>query len=158
MQRRLEEENSRTKHLVADQAVQIHILKESTRYRALRADFHRKTDGLALRRESPLPITEIDLLELIPGRGLHIRTRQESWLISLPEELQSDELLRAITSEGPTWFQSSVVFSDVPNNIIYQLKPGETAATVFMKPGSNGLAVDADGSFRDCGCAAHRRQ
>jgi hypothetical protein len=45
-----------------------------------------------------LPITEIDLLEIIPGRGLHIRTRQESWLICLPEELQSDELLRAITS------------------------------------------------------------
>ena len=38
------------------------------------------------------------LLEIIPGRGLHIRTRQESWLISLPEELQSDELLQAITS------------------------------------------------------------
>jgi hypothetical protein len=45
-----------------------------------------------------LPITEIDLLEIIPGHGLHIRTRQESWLISLPEDLQSDELLRAITS------------------------------------------------------------
>ena len=45
-----------------------------------------------------LPITEIDLLEIVHGRGLHIRTRQESWLISLPEELQSDELLRAITS------------------------------------------------------------
>ena len=30
--------------------------------------------------------------------GLHTRTRLESWLISLPEELQSDELLRAITS------------------------------------------------------------
>jgi len=45
-----------------------------------------------------LPMTEIDLLEIIPGRGLHIRTRQESWLISLPEELQSDELLQAITS------------------------------------------------------------
>ena len=29
-----------------------------------------------------LPVTEIDLLEIIPGRGLHIRTRQESWLIS----------------------------------------------------------------------------
>ncbi len=45
-----------------------------------------------------LPITEIDLLEIVPGRGLHIRTRQESWLIPLPEELQSDELLQAITS------------------------------------------------------------
>ena len=45
-----------------------------------------------------LPITEIDLLEIVPGRGLHIRTRQESWLISLPEELQSNQLLQAITS------------------------------------------------------------
>ena len=43
-------------------------------------------------------MTEIDLLEIIAGRGLHIRTRQESWVISLPEELQSDELLPAITS------------------------------------------------------------
>ena len=45
-----------------------------------------------------LPITEIELLEIAPGRGLHIRTRHDSWLISLPEELQSDELLRAITT------------------------------------------------------------
>jgi hypothetical protein len=29
---------------------------------------------------------------------VNIRTRQESWLISLPEELQSGELLKAITS------------------------------------------------------------
>jgi hypothetical protein len=40
------------------------------------------------------PIAEIDLPEIIPGRGLHIRNRQESWLISLPEDLQSDEWLR----------------------------------------------------------------
>ena len=46
-----------------------------------------------------LPITEIDLLQILPGHGLHIRTRQESWLISLPEELQSDELLRADSGE-----------------------------------------------------------
>ena len=45
-----------------------------------------------------LPMTEIDLLEMVPGRGLHIRTRQESWLISLPEELQSEELHQAIIS------------------------------------------------------------
>jgi hypothetical protein len=36
--------------------------------------------------------------EIVPGRGLHVRTRQESWLVSLPEELQSDELVKAITS------------------------------------------------------------
>ena len=66
-------------------------------------------------------------------------------------------------SEGPTWFQGSVVFSDVPDNVIYQWKPGESAVTVFMKPsgllkwvpgfrepGSNGLAVDADGRLLIC--------
>jgi hypothetical protein len=58
-----------------------------------------------------LPITEIDLLEIIPGRGLHIRTRQESWLISLPEDLQSDELLRAITSGEVNCLSGSCDFS-----------------------------------------------
>lgn len=66
-------------------------------------------------------------------------------------------------SEGPTWFQNSVVFSDVPENIIYQWKPGATSATVFMKPsgmltpqagfqeqGSNGLGVDAQGRLLIC--------
>ena len=58
--------------------------------------------------------------------------------------------------EGPTWFQGSVIFSDVPDNVIYQWKPGETAATVFMK--SSGLLNPAPG-FRPtrlkrsrCGC------
>jgi gluconolactonase len=66
-------------------------------------------------------------------------------------------------SEGPTWFQDSVVFSDVPQNIIYQWKTGASAATVFMKPsgllhptpgfreqGSNGLGVDAQGRLLIC--------
>jgi len=66
-------------------------------------------------------------------------------------------------SEGPTWFQNSVVFSDVPENVIYQWKPGATSATVFMKPsgmlkpvagfreqGSNGLGVDAQGRLLIC--------
>jgi len=66
-------------------------------------------------------------------------------------------------SEGPTWFQNSVVFSDVPENIIYQWKAGATVATVFMKPsgmlkpvegfreqGSNGLGVDAQGRLLIC--------
>ena len=46
----------------------------------------------------PLPITEIDVLQILPRHGLHIRTRRESSPISLPGEIQSDELLRAITS------------------------------------------------------------
>ncbi len=66
-------------------------------------------------------------------------------------------------SEGPTWFKGSVVFSDVPENVIFQWKPGATVATQFLKPsgmltpqpgfreqGSNGLAVDAEGRLLIC--------
>jgi hypothetical protein len=68
---------------------------ESWRQRATRIDpvSSAKPTGWLCVENRALPITEIDLLEIIPGRSLHIRTRQESWLISLPEELQSDELL-----------------------------------------------------------------
>ncbi len=66
-------------------------------------------------------------------------------------------------SEGPTWFWDSVVFSDVPENVIHQWKPGQKEATVFMKPsgmltpkpgfreqGSNGLKTDAEGRLLIC--------
>ena len=66
-------------------------------------------------------------------------------------------------SEGPTWFQGSVVFSDVPENIVYQWKAGATKADIFLKPsgmttptpgfreqGSNGLNVDAKGNLLIC--------
>lgn len=66
-------------------------------------------------------------------------------------------------SEGPAWFKGSIVFSDVPENVIFQWKPGQTVATVFMRPsgmlkprpgfkeqGSNGLAVDAEGRLIIC--------
>ena len=82
----------------------------------------------------------------------------------VPADAKVEKLAQGfIWSEGPAWFRGSVVFSDVPDNIIYQWKPGETAATVFMKPsgllnpapgfrepGSNGLAVDADGRLLIC--------
>jgi hypothetical protein len=76
------------------------VRNQTWRQRATRIDpsFCAKPTGWLCVENRALPITEIDLLEIIPGRGLHIRTRQESWLISLPEELQSDELLKAITS------------------------------------------------------------
>lgn len=66
-------------------------------------------------------------------------------------------------SEGPTWFKGSVVFSDVPENIAYQWKPGATKAEIFLKPsgmttptdgfreqGSNGLGVDLQGNLLIC--------
>ncbi len=66
-------------------------------------------------------------------------------------------------SEGPTWYKGAVVFSDVPENIVYRWKSGATAAEVFLKPsgmtkptegfreqGSNGLGVDAKGNLVVC--------
>ena len=51
----------------------------------------------------------------------------------VPADAKVEKLAEGfVWSEGPTWFQDSVVFSDVPDNIIYQWKPGETTATVFM--------------------------
>jgi gluconolactonase len=82
----------------------------------------------------------------------------------VPATAQVEKLAEGFNwSEGPTWFQESVVFSDVPENIIYQWKPGTTSAAVFLKPsglltptpgfreqGSNGLGVDAEGRLLIC--------
>ncbi len=68
-------------------------------------------------------------------------------------------------SEGPVWDTKGerLLFSDVPRNIIYQWKEGDTEASIFMKPsgftgvsdygreaGSNGLAFDAKGQLLCC--------
>jgi gluconolactonase len=68
-------------------------------------------------------------------------------------------------AEGPVWDEKEkrLLFSDVPRNTIYQWKEGDSEATVFMKPsgytgvadyggepGSNGLAMDAQGVLYFC--------
>jgi gluconolactonase len=66
-------------------------------------------------------------------------------------------------SEGPTWYDGAVVFSDVPENVIYRWKEGMANAEVFLKPsgmttptagfreqGSNGLSRDAEGRLLVC--------
>jgi gluconolactonase len=68
-------------------------------------------------------------------------------------------------AEGPVWDEKEgrLLFSDVPRNRIYQWKPGDTEASVWMKPsgftgimtddraqGSNGLAFDAKGRLVLC--------
>ena len=72
-----------------------------------------------------LPITEIDLLEIVPGRGLHIRTRHDSWLISLPRGLESDELLRAFTSGEVNCLLGSCEPSDLSSD---PSKPSNSAS------------------------------
>ena len=86
----------------------------------------------------------------------------------IPADTKVEKLAEGfLWSEGPTWFEGSVLFSDVPDNVIHRWKPNETSTTVFMKPsgllnspaglspgfrepGSNGLAVDADGRLLIC--------
>jgi len=62
-------------------------------------------------------------------------------------------------SEGPVWRDGGIVFSDVPENTVFGWKEGDAAAKVVLKPsgslsndgqGSNGLAVDAQGSLILC--------
>jgi gluconolactonase len=66
-------------------------------------------------------------------------------------------------SEGPVWIDNVLLFSDVPENIVYQWKPGTAGAEVFLKPsgmltpkpgfrekGSNGLTRDAQGRLLLC--------
>lgn len=66
-------------------------------------------------------------------------------------------------SEGPVWKDGSVLFSDVPENTIYQWTPGSKTARTFLKPsggmestpefrepGSNGLGRDAENRLLLC--------
>src|SRR5215210_2266090 len=82
----------------------------------------------------------------------------------LPKNAKIEKLCEGFNwSEGPVWKDGALLFSDVPENIIYQWKPGTTTATVFLKPsgatgdttgfreqGSNGLALDRQGRLIIC--------
>ena len=68
-------------------------------------------------------------------------------------------------SEGPLWLESEnkLIFSDVPENKIYQWSPGDTTASLYLEPsgytgtathggemGANGLILDADNKLILC--------
>ncbi|MCC6289193.1 MAG: SMP-30/gluconolactonase/LRE family protein [Chitinophagaceae bacterium] len=68
-------------------------------------------------------------------------------------------------SEGPVWIASlkKLIFSDVPQNKIYQWKDGDTMSTVYLSPsgytgtaprkgetGSNGLTLNREGKLLLC--------
>lgn len=70
-------------------------------------------------------------------------------------------------SEGPTWHDGQLKFSDVPENTVFAWKEGDTAAATFLKPsgtdgtdtsgqGSNGLTTDANGQLILCQHGARR--
>ena len=71
--------------------------------------------------------------------------------------------------EGPVWKDGFLFFSDVPANILYRWTPGSAHAEVFLEPsggiasnpdfrepGSNGLALDAEGRLLICQHGARR--
>ena len=49
-------------------------------------------------------------------------------------------------SEGPVWMNGSLLFSDVPQNVIYQWKEGDTAAKDFLRP--SGMLTPREGARR----------
>ena len=51
-------------------------------------------------------------------------------------------------TEGPIWYQGSLLFSDIPANTVYQWTPDD-GTSVFMKPSghANGLAIDSSGQL-----------
>ncbi len=119
-----------------------------------------------MKRLLPFLLTPLALFaaEPIPEFNVSIERLDPAFDKLVPPTAQIEKLAEGfVWSEGPTWFQGSVVFSDVPENIIYQWKPGATKATVFMQPsgmlkptpgfreqGSNGLGTDAQGRLLIC--------
>jgi len=51
-------------------------------------------------------------------------------------------------TEGPIWYQGTLLFSDIPANTVYQWTPDD-GTSVFMKPSghANGLAIDSAGQL-----------
>lgn len=102
--------------------------------------------------------------EPVPVFDMKIERLAPEFDALVPADAKIEKLAEGFNwSEGPTWFKDSLVFSDVPENVIFQWKPGQTAATEFMRPsgmltprpgfreqGSNGLAVDAQGRLIIC--------
>ncbi|MEO8427838.1 MAG: SMP-30/gluconolactonase/LRE family protein, partial [Verrucomicrobiota bacterium] len=84
----------------------------------------------------------------------------------LPPDAKIEKLAEGFSwAEGPVWSPVAhcVYFSDVPRNVVYKWKEGDTAATVFLQPsgytgskprggepGSNGLVLDAKGRMVLC--------
>ena len=60
-------------------------------------------------------------------------------------------------TEGPAWdYRSLLVFSDIPNNHIVQLKDGKTSVYRDDSGGANGLMFDAKGRLVACEGSARR--
>jgi gluconolactonase len=82
----------------------------------------------------------------------------------LPPGTKIERLCEGFTwAEGPVWKDGALLFSDVPENIIYRWLPGTKKAAIFLSPsgmlhprpgfresGSNGLTLDPAGHLILC--------
>ncbi|HYG73984.1 MAG TPA: SMP-30/gluconolactonase/LRE family protein [Planctomycetota bacterium] len=84
----------------------------------------------------------------------------------IPTDAKLEKLAEGFNwSEGPIWLPNEkiLVFSDVPENVIFKWKEGDKTASVFLKPsgytgsvprtgepGSNGLTLDHEGRLILC--------
>ncbi|PAP75810.1 SMP-30/gluconolactonase/LRE family protein [Rubrivirga marina] len=61
-------------------------------------------------------------------------------------------------TEGPVWFEGTLLFSDIPANRVYRWDPESGQTETFLSPSqkSNGLALDADGNLLLAQHAAQR--
>lgn len=51
-------------------------------------------------------------------------------------------------SEGPVWKDGALLFSDVPENVMYRWKEGMEAAEVFMRPSGTLAGEESEGAPR----------
>lgn len=111
-----------------------------------------------------LPVLAFAADEKLPPFNMSIERLDPALDALIAPDAKVEKLAEGFNwSEGPVWYQGSVVFSDVPENVAYQWKPGATKAEIFIKPsgmtvpvagfkeqGSNGLTVDAKGHLLLC--------
>lgn len=111
-----------------------------------------------------LPVLALAADEKLPPFSMSIERLDPALDALIAPDAKVEKLAEGFNwSEGPVWYQGSVVFSDVPENIAYQWKPGATKAEIFIKPsgmtvpvagfkeqGSNGITVDAKGQLVLC--------
>ena len=124
----------------------------------------------AMKRFLPFLLTPLLAFAADEKFDVKIERNQPAFDKLIPKDAQIEKLAEGFNwSEGPAWYQDSVVFSDVPENVIYRWKEGQPKAEVFLKPsggiestpefrepGSNGLAVDAEGRLIICQHGARR--
>ena len=105
-----------------------------------------------------------------PGPGFRIEPLDPGFGALVAPGARIEKLAEGFQwTEGPVWMDGALIFSDVPRNIAYRWRPGETSAEVFLNPsggieatpgireaGSNGLARDAQGRLLLCQSGARR--